>query len=354
MTPSPERPAPPSAGASPDRASSGGRVRMLRVDHETRYDYEDEVEIAHHLGHLRPRDTPWQQVLDWRLAVDPEPEDSPCPVPAGRPTPNAPAGTVVGADGTPSLPAGARLSADCWGNWRVAFSHARVHDHLIVRSSFVARLLERPEPALDAGQVWERVASDLGYRPGEPFEPAAEFSLPTRLAPRDPALAALALEVFRPRRPVAAGAVALMQLVHQRFEYKPASTSVNTLATEALALRRGVCQDFAHVMIGAMRSIGLAARYVSGYLLTRPPPGRPRLVGADATHAWVEAWCPVNGWIGLDPTNGVLTGQDHVTVAWGRDYSDVAPLRGIIRGGGKVLPRVAVTVEPVDPPVPDA
>lgn len=355
MTPSPPRPAPTPAGVSPDRAGSDDRVRTLRVDHETRYDYEDEVEIAHHLGHLRPRDTPWQQVRDWRLAVDPEPEDSPDPAPAGRQTrtPGPPAGTAVDADGAASLPAGARLSADCWGNWRVGFSHARVHDHLIVRSTFIARLLERTAPDVDTSPPWERAAADLGYRPGEPFEPAAEFSLPTRLAPRDPALAALALESFRPRRPVAAGAIALMHIVHQRFEYKPASTSVNTLATEALALRRGVCQDFAHVMIGAMRSIGLAARYVSGYLLTRPPPGRPRLVGADATHAWVEAWCPVNGWIGLDPTNGVLAGQDHVTVAWGRDYSDVAPLRGVIRGGGKVLPRVAVTVEPIDVTGPD-
>lgn len=362
MTPSPDRaaPTPPVAStiAFADRTGTAGRVRALRVEHETRYDYEDEVEIAHHLGHLRPRGTPWQQVRDWRLEVDPVPEDSPgARLPehaADHPRRGASTDTGFEDDRRSTLPAGARLSADCWGNWRVGFSHARVHDHLIVRSTFVARLLERPAPEVDTSPAWERVVADLGYRPGEPFEPASEFALPTRLAPRDPALAAFAAEVFRPGRPVAASAVALMHLVHERFEYKPASTSVNTLATEALALRRGVCQDFAHVMIGAMRSIGLAARYVSGYLLTRPPPGRPRLVGADATHAWIEAWCPVNGWIGLDPTNGVLAGQDHVTVAWGRDYSDVAPLRGIIRGGGKVLPRVAVTVEPVDAGIGDA
>ena len=352
-------PAPPSASrpsTAREDARTWAQARTLRVDHETRYDYEDEVEIAHHLGHLRPRSTPWQRILDWRLEVDPEPEDSPGPatepIDGGREARSSHPADCP--DGASTLPGGARLSQDCWGNWRVGFSHARVHDHLIVRSTFVARLLDRPAPIADTSPPWESVAGALEDRPGAPFEPASEFALPTRLAPRDAALAAFAAETFTARRPVAAGAVALMHRVHRGFEYKPASTSVNTVATEAFALRRGVCQDFAHVMIGAMRSIGLAARYVSGYLLTRPPPGRPRLVGADATHAWIEVWCPVNGWIGLDPTNGVLTGRDHVTVAWGRDYSDVAPLRGIIRGGGKVLPRVAVTVEPVDAPAPGA
>lgn len=321
-----------------ERVAPPAAARALRVDHETRYDYEDDVEVAHHLAYLRPRQTPWQRVRDWRLEIDPLPDD----VRAIEARPSA---------ATPAAqPAGARLSADAWGNWRACFSHATVHSHLFVRSTFVAELL--PPPALDpAGSPpWERVAGTMGYRPGAPAEPAAEFALPTRLAPRDQALAAFAREAFPPGRPIADGAVALMHRIHRGFEYAPASTSVNTLATESLALRRGVCQDFAHVMIGAMRSIGLAARYVSGYLLTHPPAGQPRLVGADATHAWVEAWCPRNGWIALDPTNGVPCGQDHVTVAWGRDYSDVAPLRGVIRGGGKVEPRVAVTVAPIDEP----
>jgi transglutaminase-like putative cysteine protease len=139
----------------------------------------------------------------------------------------------------------------------------------------------------------------------------------------------------------------MMHLIFRHFAYKPLATSVNTRAPEALAQRQGVCQDFAHVMIGAMRSIGLAARYVSGYLLTRPPPGQPRLIGADASHAWVSVWCPVHGWVALDPTNAVPAGTDHVTLAWGRDYADVAPLRGVIRGGGQAQPQVAVTVAPL-------
>jgi transglutaminase-like putative cysteine protease len=142
-------------------------------------------------------------------------------------------------------------------------------------------------------------------------------------------------------------AQALMSRVFERIAYQPNSTDVATDALQALAQGRGVCQDFAHLMIGALRSRGLAARYVSGYLLTRPPEGQPRLVGADASHAWVAVWCPVNGWVALDPTNDIAVGVDHVTLAFGRDYLDVAPLRGVIRGGGTTPPAVAVTVEPL-------
>ncbi|MFN8848075.1 MAG: transglutaminase-like domain-containing protein, partial [Inhella sp.] len=121
-------------------------------------------------------------------------------------------------------------------------------------------------------------------------------------------------------------------------------TRVDTRAVEAFRLRRGVCQDFAQVFIAACRGIGLAARYVSGYLLTQPPPGQPKLIGADASHAWVEIWCPRQGWLALDPTNNLVVGQDHALLAWGRDQADVAPLRGVIRGGGQAWPQVSVTV----------
>ncbi len=121
------------------------------------------------------------------------------------------------------------------------------------------------------------------------------------------------------------------------------------MPSQALRLRRGVCQDFAHVMIAALRSLGLAARYVSGYLLTQPPSGQPRLVGGDASHAWVSVWCPQAGWVDLDPTNDVAPDCEHVTLGWGRDYGDVAPLRGVISGGSSARPLVAVTVLPVEP-----
>jgi transglutaminase-like putative cysteine protease len=316
--------------------ASAPAARRLRVDHETRYEYEDGVEIAHHLAHLSPRQTATQRVRDWALVIEPPPDVAASPGPTLHVAPGA------------QVQAGVHLSTDHWGNGRACFSHARVHDTLSVRSTFIAEVLPRPTPEPQRSPPWENVVARMGYRPGVAPIPATEFTLPTRLAGRDPALAMFARTAFRPGHPLLAAAIALMKDIHAHFVYAPASTSVTTPATESLAQRRGVCQDFAHVMIGAMRSIGLPARYVSGYLLTHPPPGRPRLIGADATHAWVEVWCPVNDWVALDPTNGIAVGQDHVTVAWGRDYADVAPLRGVIRGGGQVDPRVAVTVEPLD------
>jgi len=136
--------------------------------------------------------------------------------------------------------------------------------------------------------------------------------------------------------------------MHREFTFDPTSTEVGTHALEALRLRRGVCQDFSHVMIGCLRSLGLAARYVSGYLLTHPAPGRERLVGADASHAWVSVWCPKAGWVDLDPTNGIAVDREHLTIGWGRDYLDVPPLRGVIHGGGAHTLQVAVTVTPLD------
>jgi len=313
-------------------SSAASAPRTLRVDHETRYEYDAEVELARHLAHLRPRDTPWQQVRHWRLDIDPPPDSQPGPL-----------GTA-----DTEHPPGVSLSQDVWGNWRAVFSHSAVHDQLSVRSVFVAEL--RPRPALVPADspAWEGVARRLRYRAGATCEAATEFALPSAYAPRTPALAAYGRVSFTAARPLLEAAVDLMHRVHRDFEYAPDATSVSTRAPEALSQRQGVCQDFAHVMIAAMRNQGLAARYVSGYLLTRPPPGQPRLVGADATHAWVEVWCPLQGWIGLDPTNDIPADLDHVTAAWGRDYADVAPLRGVIRGGGRVVPSVAVTVEPLE------
>jgi transglutaminase-like putative cysteine protease len=300
-------------------------ARWLAVRHETAYRYDTPVELAHHVAHLRPREAPGQTVDDWALDIDPAPD--------------------AGTDGPL---AGMR---DVWGNWRHAFSHSTVHDRLRVVSRFRARLEPLAPPDPGRSPPWERVAAALQYKadaaPGARPVEAPEFSLASPHVPRAPLLAAFATQVFTPGRPLMDAALALMHLIQQQFEYLPHSTTVATQALQALALRRGVCQDFAHVMIGALRSLGLAARYVSGYMLTQPAPGRPRLVGADASHAWVAVWCPTQGWVALDPTNAMPAGQDHVTVAWGRDYGDVAPLRGVIRGGGTAQPEVAVTVEPV-------
>lgn len=315
--------APPSAPTSAPAALGLVAVpRWLSVRHETAYAYDTPVELAHHVAHLRPRATEWQTVEDWALEIKP------------------------GADAEPVG------MLDVWGNWRHAFSHSSVHEHLRVAASCRVRVDPLPVPDAALSPAWERAAADLQYKADAELPPQAaaapEFSLPSPYAPRAPALAAFATQVFTPGRPLLEAAIALMHLVHQQFEYLPHSTTVATAALQALAQRQGVCQDFAHVMIGALRSLGLAARYVSGYILTQPAPGEPRLVGADASHAWVAVWCPVLGWVALDPTNAVLAGVDHVSVAWGRDYGDVAPLRGVIRGGGSALPWVGVTVQPLE------
>lgn len=314
----------------------------LRVLHETRYDYDAPVEIAHHLGHLRPRETPLQRLCEWQLSVTPQPDVGDVGD-AGDP-----AEAEIDSDPGLIVSPGVRQSVDPWGNHRASFSHSRVHERLLVASSFVVEIEPLAVLRPEASPPWEAVAERLRYRPGAGFDEAVEFTLGSAYAPREASLARFAVGIFRPGMPLLAGAVAMMHLIFRHFAYKPLATSVNTRAPEALAQRQGVCQDFAHVMIGAMRSIGLAARYVSGYLLTRPPPGQPRLIGADASHAWVSVWCPVQGWVALDPTNAVPAGSDHVTLAWGRDYADVAPLRGVIRGGGRAEPRVAVTVEPLE------
>ena len=316
-------------------------VRWLRVRHQTSYRYDSEVEGAHHLAHLRPRDTATQQVRAWSLVVSPHP------------------------DAGVELASGIRETVDPWGNARQVFAHSQVHDELDVTSAFEAGVSAQPLPEPGSSQPWREVARDLRLQAGASahgvhaiestderraeraaFE-AAEFALDSALAPRADVLGDWARPAAEANIGVVELALALMHQVHEEFEYLPQSTSVTTGALEALALRHGVCQDFAHVLIGACRSLGLAARYVSGYLLTQPPPGKPRLVGADASHAWAAVWCPPYGWLALDPTNDVVVGQDHVTLAWGRDYADVAPLRGVIRGGSGNAPRVGVTVEPL-------
>jgi transglutaminase-like putative cysteine protease len=157
-----------------------------------------------------------------------------------------------------------------------------------------------------------------------------------------------AAESFPPRRPWLAGVLDLTARIHADFVYDPAATNVSTPLAEVLQARRGVCQDFAHLEIGCLRAMGLAARYTSGYLLTMPAPGQPRLIGADASHAWLSAWCPGLSWVDLDPTNNVVPCLDHITVAWGRDYNDVCPIKGVFVGGGQHSMSVSVDVRPLE------
>lgn len=208
----------------------------------------------------------------------------------------------------------------------------------------------RPPRALPlGGEAWERIReigfaiTDLGL--GSP----AHFLYPTAMTATHPSMTAYAATSFTPGRPVIEAAFELTSRIKADFKYDAESTDVRTLAIEAFEARHGVCQDFAQVMIAGLRGLGLPAAYVSGYLRTYPAPGRPRLEGADATHAWVDLWCgPQAGWIGFDPTNALVVAEEHIVLAKGRDYSDVAPIGGVVLGSGAQTIKVGVDVVPMD------
>lgn len=301
-------------------------MTLLEITHETRYDYAAPVSLAHHLVHLKPLDDAFQQRLAFVMSVLPDPEQ----VPEG---------------------------VDALGNFECRFSLAVPHRELRVRA--LSRVRVRPRfAALDAegSPAWDALAASLRYVARGPFEPAVQFAMPSPYVPRFAPLRSWALTAFRPGRPVAAAAIELMRRLHAEFEYRSQSTEVDTPLAEVWLHKRGVCQDFAHLMAGALRMLGLPVRYVSGYLLTRAPEGGAQMQGADASHAWVQVWCPgtpgvpEDGWLDLDPTNDVVPGSGHVRVAIGRDFGDVTPLRGVIRGGGKHTLRVAVHTRVIDEP----
>jgi transglutaminase-like putative cysteine protease len=301
----------------PATATTTATAALLEVEHLTRYRYAAAVDLAYHLAYLRPRDDASQQVQGFEMQIDPAPMHQ-------------------------------RSDLDRLGNPRSCFTVTAPHRELRVRAISRVRVVGAGDD-FDAGatQAWEAVAERLRYVAGAAYLPANEFVFASPYVPALPALRELALPSFAPGRPVALAAIDLMARIHADFAYRSASTDIDTPLAEVLSAREGVCQDFAHVMIGALRSMGLAARYISGYLLTHVPtagaqnaPLAAPMLGADASHAWVSVWCPMADgsparWLKLDPTNNLLPGTSHVRLAIGRDYSDVAPLRGVIRGGGE-------------------
>ncbi len=295
----------------------------LSIQHETRYDYQPAVETAQHIAHLQPRDTACQRVLSFELQLQPAPERV-----AHR--------------------------VDAFGNHQAYWSLAQAHSALQV----TARSMLETTPPLDlqAAQPWEAVREHFRYRSGHGGDAQTCFVFGSHHAPLHAAFADYAQSCFAPQRPLQDAAVALMQQIHTDLRYVSQSTDIHTPALDALQARRGVCQDFAHILVACLRSLGLAARYVSGYLLTHPPEGQPRLVGADASHAWASVYVPelagsaCGGWLDLDPTNDRWgwgsPGEDYAVVAWGRDFSDVSPLRGVLQGGQSHTLKVGVSVEP--------
>jgi transglutaminase-like putative cysteine protease len=235
-----------------------------------------------------------------------------------------------------------------FGNRTTTLTIAKPHRELRIetRSRVEVNRAAAPFPALTRN--WEEVtALAQGAQSLAPDSPA-QYIYPSRLVPTVDEITAYAQESFQARRPVFEAARELMGRVRRDFTYDPEATEVSTPIREAFAQRHGVCQDFAHIMIAGLRGLGLPAAYVSGYLRTIPPPGQPRLEGADATHAWVMVWCgPETGWIGLDPTNDLIVGDDHIITATGRDYADVSPLDGVLVGPGSQKLDVKVDVIPV-------
>lgn len=287
----------------------------LTVSHRTTYRYSTPVETAQHLATIKPLELPWQRVLEHRSAIE--------PVPSYRTS-----------------------RSDAFGNEVLYFSFDGPHDDLQMTSETTVLLAPRYK-TLDvaAAPGWESVAHALRYEAGGTFYPESEFCFASPNIALLPSLREYALESFAPDVSVLEGAIDLMHRIHADFDYKPTATAFDTPASRAFELRHGVCQDFAQVMIGCLRSLGLAARYVSGYLRNDPPAGAAPMIGADASHAWVSLYVPAVGWVDLDPTNDVLADQGHITLAIGRDYTDVSLLRGVILGGGAHQVEVAVQVK---------
>jgi len=289
---------------------------ILRVRHETTYAYADRVELAAHLMHLRPRDLPWQRVRSFAMRTDPAPS---------RMT-----------EGT-----------DHFGNPVAWLFLGSGHNGLQVSTEAEVEVLRRATPNADSTLAWERVA-ELAQRPAAATD-AAEFTFGSQMAPVSDDVRAWAAPSFMPGRPVLACLLDLTSRIARDFRFRPGVTTISTPIARVLEMRAGVCQDFAHLMIGGLRAMGLPARYVSGYVRTRPAPGQAKRRGADVSHAWVGCWLgPDHGWIDLDPTNDLVVGDEHVVLGWGRDFADVSPLHGLLLGGGKHTLSVGVDLEPVE------
>ena len=292
-------------------------MTVYRVRHQTLYTYEVPVLHAHHLAHLRPRRFDYQTARRTLLEITPSPRDQ-------------------------------HRQEDYFGNDCDVLEVLSTHEKFEIVATSEIELKERPtlqhlddEPFKSFS--WNAVSEQLMQDTRLLY--AREYAFDSPLVRVHPMLREYALPSFEEGRPLLEAVLELSDRVHTEFSYEPATTDVSTPLAQVMRERRGVCQDFAHVMIGCLRSVGLAARYVSGYLETVPPPGQPRLVGSDASHAWVAAFFPGLGWLDIDPTNGLLPNQSHITVAFGRDFSDVSPLKGVVLGGGRHYVKVGVDVQ---------
>jgi transglutaminase-like putative cysteine protease len=288
------------------------------VRHETIYRYGGNVAHSHQLLHLTPRDAPHQTCHARAIILEPQPSTR-------------------------------REDVDAFGNLVTWLEYDLPHDRLEVLAEVDVEVRAAPEIVAADSDAWEKVRAALMYsgRPlSEELLDACRYRMESSYVKVKQLFTDYGADCFAPGGPLLVAAESLMHKVYREFKYAPGSTNIRTSAAEAFKARRGVCQDFAHIMLACLRSRGLAARYVSGYLRTLPPPGADAAyVGADASHAWVAVFCPPFGWVDLDPTNDVRVSSDHITIAWGRDFGDVSPLRGVIVGGGQHRLSVRVSVK---------
>jgi transglutaminase-like putative cysteine protease len=286
------------------------------IRHRTTYRYLQEVAQSHHLLHLEPRQTAAQTVSEARIQVSP-----------------APARRV--------------MRSDAFGNPAEWLSLDEPHIVLEILSESRVTTGVKPLAPKVGGQPWERVRRGLEEPETREARDAVQYLFDSPYVWFTADLARYALTSFSPGRPLLEAALDLMARIHTEFRYDTTVTDVSTPVDRVFAIRAGVCQDLAHFMIACLRAIGLPARYVSGYLLTEPPPGQQKLLGADASHAWLSVYAEELGWVDLDPTNNLIPQDGHITVGWGRDYGDVAPINGIVNGGGEHVIEVAVDVMPL-------
>lgn len=292
-----------------------------RVSHRTTYSYDDDVSDSLGIAYLTPRELPFQRSGDHRVSIDPEPGDR-------------------------------SLDVDYYGNAVTYFQVTEPHRVLTVDA---LTEVDVTAPQYDEGplqQSWEDSRPSVRTDVPDAWR-AVDFSLASPLVPLEPAAAAYAAPSLEAGRPVGDAVTDLMHRIHADFAYDKTATTVTSTISDVLDRRAGVCQDFAQLTLSCLRSFGLAARYVSGYLATTPPPGKERIVGADATHAWLAVWVPGEstggGWLAVDPTNDQWVNDRYVTVAWGRDYGDVPPVKGVIFTEAKTSTLdVSVDVAPVE------
>jgi transglutaminase-like putative cysteine protease len=288
--------------------------QTYRVLHETCYTYSHKVTVAHQLAHLKPRTTGWQQVQAHTLTIQPE-------------------------------PGGRAQDRDYFGNDVERFELDTPHDELVVKAESVVMVAGHAPDARAAIEPWEAALAVPGvWGPGVDLD-VEQYRMPSPLAPVLAEAREYAAASFTPGRPWLEAMLELTIRIRKEFTYDTKATTVTTKVSEVIARRRGVCQDFAHAMISSLRALGMPARYVSGYVLNQPAQGAA-MVGADASHAWVAGHCPGLGWVDFDPTNGKLADTEFVTLGWGRDYLDVAPLRGVVLGAATQKLQVAVSVRP--------